>query len=169
MDMIVAQTERTDIAHLAIADAPFIFKLVNSPGWLRYIGDRNIRDIEAAEEYLRTGLLKHYDEKGYSYYVVRQKDGTPIGICGFLKKPHLENEDFGFAFLPEYLRQGFGFEAGVATLKYGVQQFEFRELDAETSAKNLASIRLLEKLGFEYLGPLNHPENHDSRLYRWQN
>ncbi len=167
--MIIAQTERTTIEMLSIEDAPFLLNLVNSPAWLQSIGDRNIHRIDAAEDYLRTGLLKQYDEKGYGYYLVRRKDGKSIGICGFLKKPHLKNEDFGFAFAPEYLRQGYGFEAGLATLEYGIQHFEFRELDAETSAKNLASIRLLEKLGFSYFGPANHPNNPDTRLYRWKN
>ena len=166
--MNIAQTERTDIANIEIVDAEFILKLVNCPAWLRYIGDRNIRDIGEAEQYLRTGFLKQYSENGYSYYVVRLKNDIPIGICGFLKKPHLENPDFGFAFLPAYVGQGYGYEAGLATLVYGVKQFDFHELDAETSASNVASIRLLEKLGFDYLGPLCHPENQDSRLYRWR-
>ena len=166
--MRVATTDRTEIEHICLADAPFFFELVNSPTWLRFIGDRNIRDVKAAEDYLSKGLLKHYEEKGYSYYVVRINDATAIGICGFLKKPHLEYEDFGFAYLPEYQGQGYGFEAGLAILEYGIREFGFQTLDATTSLDNAASIGLLEKLGFIYQRLIDVPGYKDqSRLFRW--
>lgn len=166
--MRIAQTSRTDIERICLADAPFFLELVNNPTWLRYVGDRDIHDVKAAEDYLTNGILKHYEDNGYSYYAVRTKGGTAIGVCGFLKKPYLQHEDFGFAFLPAYQRQGYGFEAGLCILDYGVQHFGFQELDAVTTVDNDASIGLLEKLGFAYDRMIDIPdENEQLQLYRW--
>ena len=117
---------------------------------------------------LKNGFLDHYETRGYSYYVVRLARGQEIGVCGFLKKPYLEHEDFGFAFLPAYQGQGYGFEAGRAILDFGIRQFGFSALDAVTVPDNEASIRLLEKLGFVYLGPVEEPDTKTQLcLYHW--
>ena len=114
-------------------------------------------------------MLKSYEQFGYGYYVVRTLDEQPIGICGFLKKSFLDNVDFGFAFLPEYQGQGFGSEAGEATLQYGIQQYAFKALDAVTVPANRPSIGLLQKLGFAFQSERLQPETEEQLLiYRWK-
>jgi len=81
--MCIIQTKRTTISRLSLDDAPFIFELVNTVEWLRNIGDRNIHNIEAAEQYLKNSFLKTYEQRGYSYYLVRIENNSPIGICNF--------------------------------------------------------------------------------------
>lgn len=149
----IAQTHRTNIDSIGLQDAPFFLELLNSPTWLRFIGDRHVHCVMEAEAYLRSGLLKNFEEHGYTYYVVRKKDATSIGICGFLRKQHLENPDFGFAYLPQFQGQGYGFEAGRAVLDFGIRRFGFRVLDAVARDDNIASMRLLEKLDFVRVEP----------------
>ena len=43
------ETDRLLLREYTLSDAPFIFKLMNSEGWLKNIGDRNIKTIEDAE------------------------------------------------------------------------------------------------------------------------
>ena len=92
-----------------------------------------------------------------------------MGIAGFLKKPHLDNEDFGFAFLPSQVGKGYAYEASVALLDFGQDAFGFTVMDAETATDNDASIALLQKLGFQRLKVLAATEEHgESFLYRLQ-
>ena len=153
---------------MTLADAPFILELVNSPSWIRFIGDRNVHDLDTAERYLTDGFLKYYATPGYSYYLVETKDEEPIGICGFLRKSYLDHEDLGFAFDERYQGQGFGYEVGRPMMAYGVNRFGFRVLDAVTNEDNAASIGLLRKLGFRSAGAVDVPGSAKGRLFRWE-
>ena len=81
-----------------------------------------------------------------------KESGTPVGICGLLKREALEDVDIGFAFLPDYWSQGFAFESASAVLKHGRQHWGLQRILAITSPDNDASIRLLTKLGFTFEG-----------------
>ena len=156
--MLFLETERTKITEISTSDAPFILELVNSPEWLRYIGDRNIHSISDAENYITNTYVNSFNQFGFTYYLVSLKNNTQIGICGFLQKIYLKNPDFGFAFMPEYHNQGFGYESGNAILKYGLDEFGLNNIDAITMSDNNPSIKLLLKLGFIQDGIITMPE-----------
>lgn len=81
---LIAATERLELVHLTVEDAPFILELVNDPAWLRFIGGRGVRTLAQAEAYLRDGPLASYVANGFGLYLVRrQTDGAQLGMCGF--------------------------------------------------------------------------------------
>ena len=150
MGAVVLETERLIIETVTTEDAAFYHELYQTPEWIRFVGKRDLPTVRDVEQQLQAGLLAAFAETGFGYYLVRNRAGEAMGTCGFMKKQFLENYDFGFAFLPRYFRQGFGFEAGAAILEYGIKHFAFRRVDAVTIEENVASRRLLEKLGFEF-------------------
>lgn len=166
----ILETERTVVNRITLDDAAFFVELLNSKGYLNYIGDRGVSDLASSRRYIRNKLLSSYAEHDFGYYLVNLKSGiAPIGICGFLKKPILDNPDFGFAFLPAYGNQGLGYESAVAVFQYGIDKFEFSVIDALTREDNARSISLLSKLGFRRVGTSNSfPEEEvQVDLYRW--
>jgi [ribosomal protein S5]-alanine N-acetyltransferase len=146
----ILETERLVLREIDAGDAAFILELINTPKFHKYIADRGIRTVEAAETYLQERYLASYREHGYGLYAVCLKDGTPIGNCGFVKRDVFEFPDIGFAFLPEYESLGYGFESAAAILEYGRDALSFRRVFAITSPENDASVKLLEKLGFRF-------------------
>lgn len=164
--MQVTTTKRMSIERIRLEDADFFLELLNTEPWLRYIGDRNVHNLAEARDFLRKGLLKTYEERVFGYYLAKLHDGKRIGICGFLKRPFLENVDFGFAFLPSHQSQGFGTEAGSAVLEFGIKQFQFPVLDAMTRTENAASRRLLEKLDFQFHSMMETEAGEPVMLYR---
>jgi [ribosomal protein S5]-alanine N-acetyltransferase len=52
------KTSRLTLSRLTLSDWSFIIDLLNTPGWLQYIGDRNVRTTEQAEAYLTNGPSK---------------------------------------------------------------------------------------------------------------
>ncbi|MEP6793901.1 MAG: GNAT family N-acetyltransferase [Saprospiraceae bacterium] len=145
------ETERLIMRHFDVSAAPFIVELLNSKGWLEYIGDRNVRTVEQAEAYLLNGPIKSYTDHGYGLSLVSLKEGDiPIGACGLLKRDYLDTADLGFAFLPEYTGQGYGYESAAAVLTYAEQELQKSPILAFTVPHNEASIKLLEKLGFRF-------------------
>ncbi len=145
------KTDRLLLCHLTTADAPFIFELLNTPGWLQFIGDRGIKMEEDAINYLLNGPVKSYAENGFGLMLVKLKDdGTPLGICGLIRRAALDDVDIGFAFLERHTGKGYAAEAASATLNYGWQVLGLKRIVAITTADNLHSIRLLEKTGMHF-------------------
>lgn len=161
---MVTETKRLIIYKFSISDAPFFLKLVNSPNWIKYIGDRNIKTIEDAEKNIANGHLKSYKEHDFGFYkLVLKENNTPIGTCGLIKRDVLDEVDLGFAFLPEYEGKGFGFEASTEVMKLAKHQFNLKKLVAITNPDNKNSIKLLEKLGFTLEKEVN-PFKDDEKL-----
>ncbi len=102
------ETERLYIRPLMIKDVDFILQLLNSKGWIQFIGDRNVKDIKAANDYIQRILLNN--KFFYSVFEIKETN-TPIGIVTFLYRENKNYPDIGFAMLPEYEKKGYAFEA----------------------------------------------------------
>ena len=144
-------TERLVLREVNINDADFILDLLNSKGWLQFIGDRNVRSLPDAEKYIADRIIKSYIDHGLGLYLVELKtSGTAIGLCGLIKRDTLEDIDIGFAFLPEYNGFGYAFEAAISTLQFAFESLEINRLVAITTPDNINSIKLLEKIGMQF-------------------
>jgi RimJ/RimL family protein N-acetyltransferase len=126
---------------------------VNQPGWLRFIGDRKVHDLDAARLYIENGPQAMYARYGYGLYAMEMKDGIqPIGLCGLVKREGLELTDLGFALLDRCQGRGHAREAAEACLVHAAQDCGLKQLAAITDPENLRSIRLLESIGFKSAG-----------------
>ena len=149
--MPVLETERLRLRQLGESDAPFILELVNDEAWLRYIGDRGVRNTDDARNYILKGPVDSYAKHGFGLWLVELKAGAvPVGICGLLRRDTLPDVDIGFAFLPAYRGQGYALEAGRATLAYGRDKLDLKRIVAVTMPANEGSIRTLVKLGLRF-------------------
>jgi RimJ/RimL family protein N-acetyltransferase len=149
--MQILETERLTMHRLDAGDAAFILRLVNEPSWLRYIGDKGVRTLEDARQYIHDGPGAMYRRYGFGLWLVKRKsDGEPIGLCGLLQRDTLDDVDLGLALLPEFWRQGFAAEAAKATIEYARRQLGLGRLAAIMSLDNTASRGLVEKLGFGF-------------------
>lgn len=143
-------TARLKLRPLKAADADFILELVNEPAWLRYIGDRNIRDRLAAEAYIEKCRAMHREHGVGSLAVEIVATGEVAGICGLLQREAATELDLGFALLGRFRGQGIAHEAALALLHHGHVTLGRERLLALVHPENAASIALLTKLGFRY-------------------
>lgn len=156
--MNVLETGRLALRRFSPDDAPLILQLLNEPLFLRFIGDKNVRTLADAGEYLRHGPLASYARHGFGLYHVSLKaDGTPIGMCGLLKRDTLEDVDVGFAYLPQFGGRGYATEAAKATLEYGQTVLGLKRIVAIASPDNADSINVLQKIGLRHAGTLHLP------------
>jgi ribosomal-protein-alanine N-acetyltransferase len=146
-----SETERLAIRPLHSDDTLFVFQLLNTDGWLRYIGDRNVRNVQDASNYIQRILAK----PDYFFHVFSLKQNhTPLGIITYLKRPELPDFDLGFALLPQFENHGFAFEAAQEIVSKIKATGKKDYLYAITLPDNEKSIKLLQKLGMsqnEYL------------------
>lgn len=164
--MKILETERLVLRPLQTDDAAFIRQLVNDPSWLRYIGDRGVRTLDAAR-YLEKGPFAMYARLGFGLYLVELKEsGEPLGMCGLLKRDALENVDLGFAFLPKFRSQGYAFESASATMDYAKRTLGISRILAVVSPDNDRSTKLLDRLGFRFERLLRlSPDAAEIKLY----
>lgn len=178
--MKIFDTERLLLREMdSVIDAEFIFEILNTPKFIKYIGDRGVRSVEEASEFIENRYRASYREHGFGLYAVELRIGPSgkstlpigrvsaiqIGMCGFVKREHFEFPDLGFAFLPEYERCGYGHESAAAMLRYGRETLGFLTVRAITSEDNDASGKLLEKLGFVYDGIEPMPDGEMLKLF----
>jgi RimJ/RimL family protein N-acetyltransferase len=147
----ILETGRLILREIVETDAEFIFDLVNQPSFIKYIGDRNVKTLEDAREFIETRYRKSYLENGFGLYLVELKESrTPVGICGFVRRDTLPDADIGFAFLPQFERKGYAFESASAVMNYGREKLNLTRVLAITTQDNFSSVKLLEKLGFKF-------------------
>lgn len=150
--MKILETERLCLREITADDAAFTLDLLNQPSFVRYIGDRGVRDLDEARDFIESRYQKSYRDNGYGLYIVELKDtgATPIGICGFVRRDTLPGPDIGFAFLPQFEKKGYAYESASAVMKYGRDTLGFQRVLAITTTNNDASGKLLGRLGFRF-------------------
>jgi [ribosomal protein S5]-alanine N-acetyltransferase len=127
--------------------------LLNEPGFLRYIGDKGVRTLGEARQYLQKGPMDSYRRNGFGLYAVCIRAGgsaAPVGMCGLVKREGLTDPDIGFAFLERHWGQGYAAESAAAVLDQGTRVLKLPRIVAITSPDNLGSIRVLEKIGLKF-------------------
>lgn len=150
-------TDRLVLREFTLADAPFIVELLNEPAFIEFIGDKGVRDLAGAEQYLRGGPLASYAKHGFGLWAVTRKDGTPLGMCGLLQRDFLPHPDVGYALLARFHGQGYAHEAAAAVLHHARGSLGLTTLHALTAFKNPASVHLLGKLGFDFVDFIQQP------------
>jgi RimJ/RimL family protein N-acetyltransferase len=155
--MNILTTERLMLRELTIEDAGFILELTNDPEWLSNIGDRNVHDLNDAQNFILQGPISSYREHNFGMYAFCKKasenveDSVPMGMCGLLQRDYLDRPDIGYATLPQYRRSGFTKEACIGVLTFSRDMHNIHSIFATVSPHNLDSTALLEKLGFSFL------------------
>lgn len=148
--MQITATPRLVLREVVPEDAPFVLSILNTPGWLRFIGDRNVHDIAAAEEYIRSRFQFSYKTYGYGIYAIELTDGTLIGLGGLVKREYLQHPDIGYALMPEFAGSGYAHEAATAVLQFAYDTLHHTMIHAIVTPDNDRSIHLLQKLGFSF-------------------
>jgi len=149
--MKILETARSQLRTVEVEDAAFYLELVNTPGFIANIGDRGLRTLEAAREAIVAGPVAMQAALGHAIWLVELKDsGTPIGMCGLIKRDTLDGVDLGYAFLPAYQGQGHAVEAARAVVEYAREVLGFERLMAIITPGNAASYALADKVGLKF-------------------
>jgi len=147
----ILETARLTAEPVAAADAPFMRALLTSRGFVENIGDRGVRSDADALAYIER-LQAHYRDHGFGMWLVRRRaDAEPVGLAGLLKREVLEHVDVGYAFLESAWGQGYAQEIAAACLRYAQAVLGLPAVAAITSVGNLASRRVLEKVGLRFV------------------
>jgi [ribosomal protein S5]-alanine N-acetyltransferase len=150
--MMYMETDRLYLKPIDESDATFQCELLNTPKFIEYIGDRNVRSEEDAAAYIKEKMLPQFERLGYgNYVVVRKEDNAKLGTCGLFDREGLEGIDIGFAFLPQYEGKGYAYEAAFRLQEEAFSIFGLHTMCAIATVNNISSRRLIEKLGLQFI------------------
>lgn len=150
---LVLTTARLRLRHAELSDAAAMLLLVNEPEFLQNIGDKQVRNLSQAEQYLQNGAIASYQQHGFGLYLVeRLSDNATLGLCGLVQRDYLQLPDVGYALFRQYSGQGYISEAALAVVAYAHEVLGLPQLCGIVSPSNLASKRILEKIGMKPAG-----------------
>lgn len=143
----VINTERLLLKPVSIADSIFILELLNTKGWIEFIGNRNVQTNDQAIKYIEQIIEK----ENIVYWIVKlMNNETPVGVITLIKRSYLDYPDIGFAFLPQYTNCGYAFEAAKSVLNQIKNETVQTFILATTNPDNIKSIKLIKKLEFTF-------------------
>jgi len=165
--LFTLETERLTLREVSTDDADFILRLLNEPSFLRFIGDKGVRNLQDARQYILNGPIASYNQNGFGLYLVVLKSmNTSIGMCGLIKRETLADVDIGFAFLPAFWNKGYAFESASAIMVYAKNVLKLPRIVAITNKDNHASAKLLNKIGLRFDRFITVDGDHDeTRLF----
>lgn len=156
------ETERLALRRMTDADAPFYLSMLSDPDFKANIADRGVRTEEQALAHMQDRVYTSYEVHDFGMWLAQRKsDGVAVGMAGLVKRDFLEHVDVGYAFLPAGRGQGYATEASAGVMRYAASRYGLAALAAIVSPQNTASIRVLERLGFERLGQVQFPDDGD--------
>lgn len=157
------ETNRLYLRELNISDAEDFFLLNQDPEVIKYTGDVAFQHVSEALSFLQN--YNPYELYGYGRWaVIRKEDDAFLGWCGLKYSPDLDEVDIGFRFFQKYWNQGYASESALACLVYGFEQLNLEKIVGRAMEANLASVKVLEKIGMHYVGQFDFMK-HDGVLY----
>lgn len=158
--METLETNRLILRQVTRDDSEFILELLNEPSFIQNIGDRGVRTLADARDYILDKLIVSYDKFGFGMYLVIAKNsGLPAGLCGLVKREGLDDVDIGYAFLSQFWSKGYAIESALAVREFAKNSIKLKRLVAITVPENFRSIRVLENIGLEYEKNIRLSEN----------
>ena len=141
-------TERLTLRRYTREDQADLLALAAQPEVAVVLSGRLPPTEEGVREYI--DLQNSYDpfeqDQVFELAVERKADGRLIGLVGLIQRDHRQGE-IGWALAADYRGQGYATEAAIALLDYGFSSLGLHRIHADTNSDNLASLRVMERLG----------------------
>ncbi|GAB3289376.1 GNAT family N-acetyltransferase [Hymenobacter tenuis] len=164
------ETPRLLLREMQLSDAPGVLALDSDPTVLRYVPNKAISALAEAEAIIRY-IRQQYERNGIGRWAVVRLDTQEfIGWCGIKLVNDSEVNgrsnyyDIGYRLLPRHWGQGYASEAAAASMRYAQSVLKLPEINATVMQDNLASRRILEKLGMHLQQNFTEP---DGSLWCW--
>jgi ribosomal-protein-alanine N-acetyltransferase len=154
VENIRLETERLIIRPYTMEDVTGLYETLNDPEVLKYIPEDPI-SIQQANEAIKW-LISNYKISidanfKYSFPIISKDSNTYIGWCGigYLDYDNSKTEIY-YTLKSEYWGKGYATEAMKAIVDFTFNQLQIDELVAVVKPENIGSIKVIEKLGFNY-------------------
>lgn len=152
------RTERLTLRELTLEDRADHARLTSSPEVVRYLYE-DVLDSDASLAHLEKRIPARLPGEGDWLNLAVEVDGRYLGEVGVSLASIANRQcEIGYVFLPEASGHGYATEAAAAMVDFACDQLGAHRVAGRLDARNLASARLLERLGFRFEGTFRENE-----------
>ncbi len=149
--MAEMQTPRLLFRRFTADDLQDLWTIRSEPEVMRYIGSGRPESLEETRAILNK-VLAHWKQHAFGPWALMDKEnGSLIGWCGLLYLDDSRDVEIAYGLAKAYWGKGLASEAAAATIKYGFEQLLLARIVAVAWPDNIASQRVMEKLGMKYI------------------
>jgi RimJ/RimL family protein N-acetyltransferase len=146
----VLTTDRLHLHPLAVANAAALHALWTDVNVRRFLWDGQIIPREQTSDIIDTSA-QLYRERGLGLWAAHPRECDElIGIGGFWFFRDPPDLELLYAVAADQWNRGYATEIARAVVAYGLEHLCMTEIRASTDAANVASVRVLEKAGFQF-------------------
>jgi RimJ/RimL family protein N-acetyltransferase len=154
-DLPQLQTERLLLRRVTMDDAADLFEYGSDPEVTRYTTWEPHESIEDSKRYLEFMLHRQRTQDVAEWGMVLKAANKLIGTCGFSQwSPYNGRAEVAYAMARPYWGQGLTTEALTAVVEFGFTRMALNRIEARCVPENVASARVMEKVGMQFEGIL---------------
>ncbi|MFL9832462.1 GNAT family N-acetyltransferase [Chryseobacterium terrae] len=147
---IILETDRLLLREFNVNDAESFYELNSNPNVIKYTGNSAFKNIDEARIFLES--YSDYQKNGFGRWAVVNKSNQEfLGWCGLKYDEDLNETDIGFRFFEHFWNKGFATESAKACIDYGFEKFNLKTIVGRAMKENIASVKVLEKIGLTYV------------------
>ena len=148
MDKVI-DTGRLILRRFRLDDLQAFHQLASRPEIIRHAQSTPVASLEDARELMYAAPFHDYATYGYGRFACVWKETSDvIGFSGVKFVPEIGDTELGYRFFPEFWGKGLATEAGRASIEFASADLGLKRLVAMVHPENLASARVVVKLGF---------------------
>lgn len=154
MQKLIINTARLQIRHLELADLSNFYLYRSNPEITKYQGF-DVMTIQQAEQFIKDNLIKYFGKAGewVQYAIENKATKQLIGDCAIkLDQYDTRIAEIGITISHLEQKKGYAKEALIGVLTFLFQSKEIHRVVETVDAENIASIKLLNSLGFRQEG-----------------
>ncbi len=145
------ETDRLLIRPFTMADIEPAYTMNLDVEVSKYTGDGGVVSKKEIERRIIENVLGDYEKHGYGRLAVELKNEKKfIGFTGLKYLEDMDEVDLGYRFMKKYWGKGIATESAKACVNFGFETLGLNKIIAMVLPQNIDSIRVLEKLHFEY-------------------
>ena len=149
---LTIETQRLILRPFVPNDLDRLAEILADPDVVHYLPGGMPRTREQSEKTLNF-IIEHWEQHGFGWWAVTRKaTGELIGWCGLKLVETTGETEVLYMFAKSVWGQGYAAEAALAGLRYAFEELKLDRVIAVAVPENLASRRVMEKIGMQYQG-----------------
>jgi len=160
---IFAETERLILREILPTDTTGMFELDSDPEVHKYLGNKPLKDLNQIINVINSVRLQYKDHGIGRWAIIDRKTNEFIGWTGlkFVTQPtnnHKNYYDLGYRIKRKFWHKGIATETAIICLEYAFTKLNLNEIYAAASIENLASNKILQKIGMNFIETFKYEE-----------
>lgn len=158
------ETKNLILRRMHPGDAGALFEILGDDEVTEFYDEDAFSDISQARDQIEAWENGFKNKRCVRWGITRKGEGYLLGTCGYYGfHTWYRRVSIGYELGRENWRQGIMTEALSAMVDFGFDEMGLNRIEAVVMPENIASIKMLEKLGFRKEGLLGEYEKWDSK------